>query len=116
MRKLETTGQRLSQQLRQARQDSGLTQQDVAERLGRTRGRLSELEAGLAEGKALRDRLSLFLDMAEALGVVPVLVPRSRIADVEALLEDRPVVPGPASPPRVLDEVFVDLSGEDDEE
>jgi len=64
----------------------------------------------------MRDRLSLLLDVAEVLGVVPMLVPRSRVADVEALLEDRPVLPGAGSLPRVFDEVFVNLSDEEGDE
>ncbi|HEY0836360.1 MAG TPA: helix-turn-helix transcriptional regulator [Azospirillum sp.] len=116
MRQPESNGQRLSKQLREARQRIGLTQQDVAGRLGRNRARLSELEASLSEGKAIRDRLGLLLDMAEVLGVVPMLVPRSRVTDVEALLEDRPVLPGAGSLPRIFDEVFVNLSDEEDDE
>ncbi|MBK3804235.1 helix-turn-helix domain-containing protein [Azospirillum brasilense] len=116
MQKPESNGQRLSRHLREARRQIGLTQQEVADRLGRNRGRLSELEAGLSEGRSMRDRLSLLLEISEVLGVVPMLVPRSRVVDVEALLEDRPVFPGAGSLPRVFDEVFVNFSGDEEEE
>lgn len=112
----EPNGRRLSRHLRHARQKIGLTQQDVAARLGRQRVRISELEASLAEGKPIRDRLSLLLEMAEVLGLVPMLVPRVRVDDVDALLEERPVDAGTGSIPRVFDEVFIDLSDEGDDD
>ena len=91
----------------------------MAERVQRGPARIAEMEADLLQGRTHRDRLTLLLEICDSLDLVPLLVPRARAREVEALLglsltdPAAPMVPGAA--PRVFDEVFVDLGGDDDE-
>lgn len=107
----------LGEALRTARKTKGLTQSQLAKRLGREQGRVSELETDLARGRMGKDRLTLLVEMCDALDLVPVLLPRA-----EALSRTQ-VSPAPGSPPlsahvaprSAFDELFIDL-GEDEED
>ena len=79
-------GKTLAQAFRAARKQYGLRQSDVATRLNRDTGRVAQLENDLEKGRPKRDRLQLFLEMADALNLVPVLVPRNRMGEVNSLL------------------------------
>lgn len=72
--------------------------------MDRNTGRIAELENGLQQGRSKRDRLQLFLAMADVLNLVPVLVPRHRVGEVHRLPNDKP--PGELTKPRsVCDEL-----------
>ena len=104
----------IGQQLLRARREKGLSQAELALRIGRNQARVSELERELKANRMGRDRLTLFADICDALGLVPVLVPRSLEGDVRSMLEGQAGEPPPrGGPPRAFDELFVDLG--DDE-
>jgi transcriptional regulator with XRE-family HTH domain len=105
----------LGEALRRARRARGLTQPQLARRLGRDQARISELERDLRNNRLGRDRLTLFAEMCDALDLVPVLVPRARVQDVRALIAPSSV---PCTGPftgSAFDDVFVDLSDDDEE-
>lgn len=99
----------LGQQLLQARHHKGFTQPQLAARLGRDRARISELERDLAAGRLGRDRLTLFVEMCDALGVVPLLVPRDQVETVRAIVDTEYPSTDGVPPPATFDAVFVDL-------
>ncbi|CAL4869827.1 hypothetical protein MMA231_04119 (plasmid) [Asticcacaulis sp. MM231] len=103
----------LGAQLRQARKNRKMTQPDLALRLGRTQARISELERDLLNNRLGRDRLTLLVEVLDALDLVPVLVPRSAASTMSIPNPDRPVT-RLASKGTVFDEVFVDLSDDED--
>jgi len=76
----------LAKTFRTTRKQLGFRQADVAARLHRSMGRIAELENDLEQGRCKRDRLQLFLEMADALNLVPVLVPQNRVGEVERIL------------------------------
>ncbi len=105
----------LGTQLRAWRSKRGLSQPALAQRLGRDRARISELERDLTGERWGRDRLTLFAETCDALNIVPVLVPRGRASEILRMVES----PGGSidihQPVRsAFDELFIDLS--DDEE
>ena len=105
----------LGEQLRRLRAERNWSQPALAERLGRDRARISELERDLASNRLGRDRLTLFAEICDALDVVPVLVPKARAAEVRQMVEHSAGpsrVPAPVRP--AIDELFVDLG--DDEQ
>ena len=105
----------LGEQLRNLRAERSWSQPALAERLGRDRARISELERDLASNRLGRDRLTLFAEICDALDVVPVLVPKARAAEVRQMVEHSAGpsrVPAPVRP--AFDELFVDLG--DDEQ
>jgi len=108
----------LGQQLVESRRARGLTQRRLAERVRITPARIAEMEADLLNGRSLRDRLTLLIALCDVLDVVPVLVPRSRVQDVNALLgrgtADAPAGAGNAR--SVFDEVYVDLGDDEEDE
>lgn len=104
----------IGEQLRNWRKRRKMSQPALAQRLGRDRARISELERDLIGGRWGRDRLTLFAELCDALDLEPVLVPRGQ---AEAI---RTMVAGAAeSAPRkpvttAFDDLFIDLG--DDEE
>lgn len=104
--------------LKAARRSRGLTQDQLAKRLGREQGRVSELETDLTRGRLGKDRLTLLVEICDALDLVPVLIPRSQVGTQAGK-------PPPAqgswahqthiTPRSTFDEVFVDLGDEDEE-
>ncbi|CAO3427811.1 hypothetical protein [Azospirillum endophyticum] len=109
----------LGRHLVASRKARGLSQRAMAERVQRGPARVAEMEADLLHARAHRDRLTLLLDMCDSLDLVPMLVPRARAREVEALLglglADTAAPAAAGTAPRVFDEVFVDLGGDDDE-
>ncbi len=107
----------LGRQLVAVRKARGLSQRDLAKRVQRSPTRVAELEADLLKGRSPRDRLALLLDLCDSLDMVPMLVPRSRVREAEALLghagADASAAAGPVR--SVFDEVFVDLGGDGEE-
>ncbi len=105
----------IGEQLRALRAERGWTQPALAERLGRNRARISELERDLANDRLGRDRLTLFAEICDALGVVPVLVPSARADEIRRQVSTSPNGSSASAPVRpAFDELFVDLG--DDEE
>ncbi len=97
------------------RKERGLSQREMAKRVQRSPARVAELEADLLQGRGRRDRLNLLLDLCDSLDLVPMLVRRSRVREVEALLGHAGTgTPAAGTVPRVFDEVFVDLGGGDE--
>ncbi|MFS8056294.1 helix-turn-helix domain-containing protein [Rhizobium sp. BR 317] len=106
----------LGQQLLAARRKRGLNQPDLAARLGRNRARISELERDLATNRLGRDRLTLFAEMCDALDLVPMLIPKSRVAELRPLIEENPVVRHSAEVPSAFEDLFIDLDDVDPED
>ncbi len=105
----------LGEQLRCWRERRSMSQVGLAQRLGRDRARISELERDLIGSRQGRDRLTLFAEICDALDLVPLLVPRSQASAIRDQVEGRQGI-GFNRPVRsTFDELFVDL-GEDEEE
>jgi transcriptional regulator with XRE-family HTH domain len=106
----------LAQQLKRARKERGMSQAALADRVGRSFQRVSEFERDLRNERWGRDRLTLFAEICDTLDLQPVLVPRTRVSEVDALL-GRSTGPlgglGPMTTP--FDDLFVDLGNPEDE-
>jgi transcriptional regulator with XRE-family HTH domain len=87
---INTVFQLLGEQLLAARKKRDLSQPALAERLGRNRARISELERDLASNRLGRDRLTLFAEICDTLDLVPVLIPKSRMESVRQLVDNIP--------------------------
>ena len=108
---------RLAGELRARMHDLGITQQALASMLGRPQPRVSELLRSLDSGKLAKDRLALLLEVCDALHLTLLPVPADKLERVTKLLgspPDRPV--GAAPLPALFDELFVDLSDEEEQE
>lgn len=105
----------LGEQLLRLRNKRGWSQSALALRVGRDRARISELERDLAGARWGRDRLTLFAEVCDAMGVVPVIVPRSQAAALRRQIEGGKAVEYRQPLTTQFEELFVDL-GEDDEE
>lgn len=104
----------IGEQLRALRAERGWSQPALAERLGRDRARISEIERDLASNRLGRDRLTLFAEICDALDVVPVLVPRARVEEVRQLVGKSTMGHVRTIPVRpAFDELFVDLGDEE---
>ena len=104
----------IGEQLRALRAERGWSQPALAERLGRDRARISEIERDLASNRLGRDRLTLFAEICDALDVVPVLVPRARVEEVRQLVGKSAMGHVRTIPVRpAFDELFVDLGDEE---
>ncbi|MBZ9742967.1 MULTISPECIES: helix-turn-helix domain-containing protein [unclassified Mesorhizobium] len=107
--------QSLGAQIKEARQRRQLTQPALAERLGRDRARISELERDLAKERIGRDRLSLLVDICDALDLTPLLVPNSKLAAARELISSKRVERETSSgQSTAFEDVFVDLSDDGD--
>ncbi len=112
---MNTVPYNLGIQLKEVRRHRNLSQPALASRVGRAAPRISELERDLLKGRMGRDRLSLLLEICEALHLEILLVPRARLAAVRDALDLSP--PAPASEAMKLsayDDIFVDLGDEED--
>lgn len=105
----------IGDQLRALRAERGWTQPALAERLGRNRARISELERDLANNRLGRDRLTLFAEICDAFDVVPVLVPKGRGTEILQQVQKSKIDNVLTTRVRpVFDELFVDLGDEDE--
>lgn len=111
-----TTFNFLGQQLRAARRRRGMTQPDLATRVGRNRARISELERDLATNRLGRDRLTLFAELCDALDLVPLLVPKSRVSELQPFIGHHLPPRQSAKPSSAFDDLFIDLDDSDSEE
>ncbi|WP_100239965.1 helix-turn-helix transcriptional regulator [Sphingobium sp. LB126] len=105
----------LGDQLRCWRERRSMSQLGLAQRLGRDRARISELERDLIGGRQGRDRLTLFAEICDALDLVPLLVPRSQASAIRDQVEGTRSIDFNQPVRSTFDELFVDL-GEDEEE
>lgn len=112
----EDTFRILGDQLRGWRERRRLTQPALAQRLGRDRARISELERDLRSGRWGRDRLTLFAEACDALDVVPVLVPRGRASAIRAMAGAEEGAEFRKPVRSAFDELFVDLGEEDEKD
>lgn len=106
----------IGQQLLAARKKRDLSQPTLAERLGRNRARISELERDLANNRLGRDRLTLFAELCDTLDLVSVLIPKSRMESVRLLVDDIPAPRHSIEAPRAFDELFIDLDDDETKE
>ncbi|MBB6305568.1 MULTISPECIES: helix-turn-helix domain-containing protein [Rhizobium] len=106
----------LGEQLLAARKQRGLSQPALATRLGRDRARISELERDLATDRRGRDRLTLFAEICDALDLVPVLLPKSRIGEVRQLIGDAGDQLNKGTAVSAFEELFIDLDEDDNGE
>jgi transcriptional regulator with XRE-family HTH domain len=106
----------LGNQIKRARKERDMSQAQLAQRVGRSVNRVSELERDFTTDRWGRDRLTLFAEICDTLDLGPVLVPRGRLAEVEQLLgrSDAPL-PAPGIVTTPFDDLFVDLSDHEDE-
>lgn len=105
----------LGAQLRHWRDRRSMSQRGLAQRLGRDRARISELERDLSGSRWGRDRLTLFAEVCDALDLVPVLVPRAQANAIREQVEGGSGIDFNQPVRSAFDELFVDL-GEDEEE
>jgi transcriptional regulator with XRE-family HTH domain len=105
----------LGRQIREERLKAHMSQRDVASRVGRNAVRISEFERDLLQERWGRDRLTLLAEICDALALEIVLVPRTRAADVESLIRERPSSVPQAEVTSAFDDLFVDLGDDEDE-
>lgn len=104
----------LGRQIRQERLKAGMSQRDLASRVGRNAVRISEFERHLLQDRRGRDRLTLLVEICDALGLDIMLVPRARAAAVEALVRGTPSSKPLGDVTSAFDELFVDLGDDED--
>ena len=75
----------LQTQLKQARINKGLSQQEIGERLGLPQSHLSKIENGKTDL-----RVSSLIQLSGVLGLELVLVPKKHWPVVHAILNDKP--------------------------
>ena len=73
----------LTDALRDARSRKGWSQRDVSDRMKLTQAQLSRIESGASD-----IRLATFVELARVLDLEPVLVPRSALSGVNAVLRE----------------------------
>lgn len=105
----------LGRQIRQERLKANMSQRDLASRVGRNAVRISEIERDLLRDRWGRDRLTLFVEICDALSLEIVLVPRARAAEIESLVRGTPSSTSQGDVISVFDELFVDLGQDEDE-
>ncbi len=72
--------------LAERRKSLKLTQADVAQRLGSSQSYIAQIEGGARRGI----RWPTIVEFARALDLEPILVPRDRLSEIEALLRTKP--------------------------
>src|SRR5260370_40406601 len=105
----------LGRQIRQERLKAGMRQRDLASRVGRNAVRISEFERDLLRDRWGRDRLTLLVEICDALALDIVLVPRARVAEVEAIVRGTPSSTPQGDVTSAFDDLFVDLGDDEDE-
>ena len=92
-----------------------MSQRDLASRVGRNAVRISEFERDLLRDRWGRDRLTLFVEICDALALDIVLVPRRRAAEIESLVRGTPSPMQQGDVTSAFDDLFVDLGDDEDE-
>jgi transcriptional regulator with XRE-family HTH domain len=103
----------LGRQIRQERLKADMSQRDLASRVGRNAVRISEFERDLLQDRWGRDRLTLLVEICDALALDIVLVPRARAAEIESMVRGTPSSMPQGDVTSAFDDLFVDL-GEDE--
>lgn len=80
---MESRTRALTDALREARGRKGWSQRDVSDRMKLTQAQLSRIESGASDV-----RLATFVELARVLDLEPVLVPRSALSGVNAVLRE----------------------------
>jgi len=80
---MESRTRALTDALRSARGRKGWSQRDVSDRMKLTQAQLSRIESGASDV-----RLATFVELARILDLEPVLVPRSALSGVNAVLRE----------------------------
>ena len=105
----------LGRQVREERLKADMSQRNLASRVGRNAVRISEFERDLLKDRWGRDRLTLLVEICDALALDIVLVPRVRAAEIEALIRGAPSSLPQGDVNSAFDDLFVDLGDEEDE-
>jgi transcriptional regulator with XRE-family HTH domain len=105
----------LGRQIRHERLKAEMSQRDLASRVGRNAVRISELERDLLQDRWGRDRLTLLVEICDALALDIVLVPRARAAEIESLVRGTPSSIPQGDVTSAFDDLFVDLGEGGDE-
>lgn len=104
----------LGRQIRQERRKAEMSQRELASRVGRNAVRISEFERDLLNDRWGRDRLTLLVEICDALGLDIVLVPRARASEIESLVRGTPPDMPRGDVASAFDDLFVDLGDEDE--
>lgn len=86
-------GDEIAQRLKAAREAQGLSQRALAERSGLAQSHISQIESGSTE-----PGLSTLVDLARALDLEVMLIPRKRVAAVSSLASPQPRLPSRLDP------------------
>lgn len=105
----------LGRQVRQERLKADMSQRDLASRVGRHAVRISEFERDLLRDRWGRDRLTLLVEICDALALDIVLVPRARAAEIERLVRGSPLIAPEGDVTSAFDDLFVDLGDDEGE-
>jgi transcriptional regulator with XRE-family HTH domain len=105
----------LGRQVRQERHKADMSQRDLASRIGRNAVRISEFERDLLQDRWGRDRLTLLVEICDALALDIVLVPRARSAEIESLVRGTPSSMPQGDVTSAFDDLFVDLGDDEDD-
>ena len=70
-------------ELQKARVRAGISQRELAFRVGKTQAHISRIEGGLVD-----PRLSTVVEVAKAVGSIPMLIPRRALPAVLGVLRD----------------------------
>jgi DNA-binding Xre family transcriptional regulator len=108
------SSQGLARQLKAALAQRGMNQRVLAAATQSDPTRISRLFSDLASGRARADRLTLLLEICDILDMAPVLVPATRLDDIQRRLDIPVSRPGPDKP-SAFDDLFIDLADETDE-
>ena len=104
----------LGRQVRQERRNADMSQRELASRVGRNAVRISEFERALLTDRRGRDRLTLLVEICDALALDIVLIPRALSAEVESLVRGTPSSMRQGGVASAFEDLFVDL-GDDGE-
>lgn len=105
----------LGRQIRQERLKADMSQRDLASRVGRNAVRISEFERDLLQERWGRDRLTLLVEICDALGLDIILVPRALAEEIESLVRGTPSSLPQGDVTSAFDDLFVDLGDDEDE-
>ena len=112
---MSSTFASLGRQIRQERLKADMSQRELASRVGRNAVRISEFERDLLKDRWGRDRLTLLVEICDALSLDIVLVPRARAGEVEALVRGATSAKPQGDVTSAFDDLFVDLGDDENE-
>lgn len=98
---ITTTEFSWQKEIRKARKDRGITQQQLTELTGIHQSRISQIETGHGEAK-----MSEVVAISEAVGMTLVMVPERSLADVEEVIHEHERL-DPANRERTIPELIL---------